>query len=54
MEGKITISANIVIMTKDELEAVKHAAFQRGVRRGEFEVSLRNAARDVNVKDKSC
>jgi hypothetical protein len=38
----MTVSPNIVIMTKDELEAVKREAFQRGVRRGEFEIGSKN------------
>lgn len=51
----MTISPNIVIMTKDELEAIKHEAFQRGVRRGKFEVDLLNAvSKAENIKDKSC
>src|SRR5690606_27541819 len=43
MKGEqMTVSPNIVIMTKDELEAVKREAFQRGVRRGEFEIGSKN------------
>lgn len=31
------ISPNIVIMTRDELDAIKNDSFQRGVLRGRFE-----------------
>ena len=33
----MSISANVIIMTKDELEALKHKWFQKGVERGRFE-----------------
>lgn len=35
---QMTISPNVVILTTDELRAKEHAAFQRGVQRGEFEL----------------
>jgi hypothetical protein len=53
------ISPNVVVLTRDELDEIKHKAFQRGVERGRFEQStdkgLARVARNCkNWKDGYC
>lgn len=38
----MSVSSEVVIMTRSELETVKGESYQRGVRRGEFEVGRKH------------
>ena len=51
------ISPNVVILTRRELDEIKAAEYQRGVRRGMFEATnpdMRVAFNCVNWKDGVC
>ena len=47
----MSISPNVVIMTKDELEKIKHEWFQKGVERGAFEERICNPERNRGVAE---
>lgn len=47
------ISTNVHILTNEELEAIKRAAYRRGVERGRFEEGMDRAERAKNEKEKA-
>ena len=47
----MNISSNVVILTREELTAVKQAAFKRGVDRGRFEAACERA--DAEAKQRA-